>query len=158
MKNKIIVTPHRRIDTKDSGGKSNGWLLEINSDRDGFTDHIQGQTYLTVAAPGLFKGYHAHALADYFVTCIKGKIREIVYTNKDSKMVTETGDEDFKTIFVPKGCPHAIENIGAEDAYVLIYRYPSWSPDVKEQFDIAPEEIENEESWQKLKQFCENIK
>ena len=158
MEKNIQIKDCKKIETRDAYGQPNGWVLEIVSDGDGFTQHLQGQMYLTVAAPRLFKGYHAHATADYFVTCIKGRIREIVYTGRTERKETEMGDGNFKTVFVPKGSPHAIENIGQEEAYVLIYRHPSWSPEIKEQLDIAPEDIDKEESWQKLEEFCSKFK
>ena len=68
------------------------------------------------------------------------------------------GDDDFKTVFVPRGCPHGIKNIGKEQALVLIYRYPSWSPDFKEQLDISPEDIETKEAWDRISEFVAKFK
>ena len=154
----IKIKPCKKIETFDAEKKKNSWLLELISDRDGFTKHIQGQAYLTVAAPGYFKGFHLHALADYFVTCIKGRIQHIIYTSKDSKHEIEMGDGDFKTVFLPKGFPHGIKNIGEGDAHILIYRYPSWDPDVNEQLDIKPEEIEREGIWEQMGEFIEGFR
>jgi len=148
-----MITSHRKIETKDVDGKPNGWLLEIVSDRDDATLHIHGQMYLTVAEPGTFKGFHLHALADYAVTCIRGKVEEIIYHSQRRKDVIEMGDGDFKTVHLPHGLPHGIRNIGSEPAYVLIYRWPSWDPNVKEQLDIAPADIEKSESWDRINAF-----
>lgn len=148
-----MTTPHRKIETKDADGKPNGWLLEIISDRDGATKHLTGQMYLTVAEPGTFKGFHLHALADYAVTCIKGRVEEVIYRGQYEKEVIEMGDGDFKTVHLPHGLPHGIRNIGNEPAYVLIYRCPSWDPNIKEQLDIAPADIEQSESWERINAF-----
>lgn len=153
----INVKKCKKIDTRDARGTSNGWVLELVSDRDGFTKYLKGQVYLTVAKSGLFKGYHVHALADYYVTCIKGRVRDIIYTGPWKRRETEMGDDDFKTVFIPKGLPHALENIWKEDAYILIYRYPAWSSDVKEQLDIAPADIKKKESWKRIRTFCESF-
>jgi dTDP-4-dehydrorhamnose 3,5-epimerase len=157
-KNFIKIKPCKKIDTFDADKKPNGWVLELVSDRDNFTKQIKGQLYMTVAEPGLFKGFHLHAAADYFITCIKGHILETIYQDRISKQEIKTGDGDFKTIFVPKGCPHGIKNIGNEPAYIVIYRYPAWDPDVKEQLDIAPEDIETEDAWKKIEKFVEHFR
>src|SRR3989344_6620503 len=138
----ITVKPCKKVDTKHTDGTPNGWLLEVQSDRDGFTDKLVGNVYLTVLDPKAFKGYHMHAVASYHVTCLKGKVRSTVYKDRTHKEVVTYGDDDFKTIKYPPGCPHLIENLGDEPAYVLIYRYPAWSPDLPEQLDIAHEDIE----------------
>lgn len=158
METDIKIKPCKKVETFDSNKKPNGWLLEIISGRDGFTKNLRGQVYLTVAAPGQFKGYHLHAAADYFVTCIKGKIRQIIYTASDRRREIEMGAGDFKTVFLPKGFPHALENIGREEAYVIIYRYPSWSPDFKEELNIAPGDIEKKQTWVKINEFVKNFK
>lgn len=158
METDIKIKPCKKIETFNSKKEPNGWLLELISDRDGFTKELRGQVYLTVARPGQFKGFHLHAAADYFVTCVKGKIKHIIYTGFGGCCEIEMGDGDFKTVFLPKGFPHGLENTGDEDAYVIIYRYPSWSPEFKEQFDISLEEIETKEVWEKINSFNEKFK
>lgn len=147
------IKPCKKIDTFDAHKNHNGWVLEIVSDKDGFTKHIKGQVYMTVAPPGSFKGYHVHAAADYFITCIRGQIVDIIYKSRDVKQEIKMGDGDFKTIRVPKGSPHGFKNIGKESAHVLIYRYPAWSPSLKEQLDIPSKDIETKEAWNKIKEF-----
>ncbi|MEK7582824.1 MAG: cupin domain-containing protein [Patescibacteria group bacterium] len=149
----IKIKPCKKVVTKHLDGTPNGWLLEVQSDRDGFTEVLEGSFYLTVIDPGTVKGYHIHAVATYHVTCLKGRIRSTVYRSRAEKEIVEYGEGDFKTIKYPPGCAHLIENISAEPAYVLIYRYPAWSPDLPEQLDVAPEEIEQEITWEKIQKF-----
>src|SRR3989344_7249249 len=108
----ISIKPCKKVETFHTDGTPNGWLLEIQSDRDGFTEKLHGQFYLTVVDPGVVKGYHIHAVATYHVTCLKGKIRSTVYKDRTHMEVVEFGDGDFKTIKYPPGCAHLIENIG----------------------------------------------
>ncbi len=159
-KEKHIVTtrPCKHVETKGRSGKANGWLLELFSDKDGFTKHIKGQVYLTVAKPGVVKGYHLHAQSDYFVTCIKGTVKEIIYKSKTEKEEVLMGDGDFKTVFLPKGHPHAIQNVGKTPAYVLVYRYPAWNPKKPEQLDIHEDEIETDGAWKKIRAFMKAFK
>jgi len=156
--NIIQVKPCKKVATRHTDGTPNGWLLEVQSEHDGFADALRGQIYLTVIDPGVVKGYHIHAVAAYHVTCIKGRIKSTVYRSKNEKAYVEMGDGDFKTIKYPPGCAHLIENIGVEPAYVLIYRHPAWSPDLPEQLDIAPEHIESEEAWKEIDAFAKKFK
>lgn len=157
METEIKIKPCKKVETFDSKKEPNGWLLELISDRNGFAKEFRGQVYLTVARPGQFKGFHLHAAADYFVTCIKGKIKHIIYTGPGKRHEIEMGDGDFKTVFLPKGFPHGLENIGTVDAYVIIYRYPSWSSDFKEQLDITSQDIETKEAWYKINSFVKEF-
>ncbi|MEK7615712.1 MAG: hypothetical protein AAB420_00720 [Patescibacteria group bacterium] len=127
--------------------------MEVQSDRDGFTDKIIGNIYLTVLHPKSVKGYHIHAVASYHVTCLKGTVRSTVYRSRTEKETIEYGDNNFITIKYPPGCAHLIENLGDEPAYVIIYRYPAWSRDLPEQLDVPPEEIETEATWENIQQF-----
>lgn len=156
--NFVKIKPCKKIITKRLDGIPNGWVLELQSDRDGFTEKLDGSFYLTVINPGAVKGYHIHAVAVYHVTCIKGKVRSTVYKNRREKQEVEMGDNNFKTIKYPPGCAHLIENMLEKPSYVLIYRYPSWSPDLKEQLDISPEEIETEATWKKIDEFVKQFK
>ena len=147
-----------KIKTKDDSGHSNGWLLEILSERDSFSGDLKGQIYLSVVLPGAIKGYHLHADADYFVTCIKGKVREIIYRNKNNRQIIEMGDGNYKTVHLPKRYPHAIKNVGSQPAYVLVYRHPAWEPAIGDQLDIPIHEITKDKSWSLIKQFLKKFK
>jgi dTDP-4-dehydrorhamnose 3,5-epimerase-like enzyme len=158
LKQRNNIKPCKKVVTFDpKTKKKNGWLLEVISDTDSFTKHLHGQIYLTVANPGEFKGYHMHAGADYFVTCLKGKIKEIIYKSKDKKQEVIMGDGHFKTVFLPRGYPHAVQNIGKGPAYVLVYRYPSWSPKIKEQLDISRNRITTSDTWRNIRAFIKKF-
>lgn len=154
---KLKIKPCKKIVTS-SKGKPNGWLLEIASELDGFTN-IKGQIYMTVLKPGEFKGYHLHADADYYVTCLKGQVSEDLCLDWCDHRFIPMGDGDlrFKTVFLPKGMPHGLRNIGSVDAYVLIYRDIPWSANIKDQLDIAEEDIDKKESWNQIETFLENF-
>jgi len=118
----------KKIKTFDHDQKKNGWLLELNSVRDGFTEHIEGQVYMTVATPGAVKGFHLHKKKIDHFTCIKGKIRLVIFNGKEYQEFL-MGDDNFITVKVPPTIPHAIHNIGSEDAYVVNYCHPAYDPD-----------------------------
>ncbi len=149
----LKIKEAKKVDTKNAKNDPSGFLLELVSELDGFTDHLKGQMYLTVANPSVIKGYHLHAQADYYIICIKGKVKEIVYKDRHTKQEVEMGEGDYKVMHLPVGYPHAIENTGTELSYSLIYRYPAWDPKVQEQLDIAPQDIETLETWKKIEEF-----
>ncbi|KKR88708.1 MAG: hypothetical protein UW43_C0002G0018 [Candidatus Yanofskybacteria bacterium GW2011_GWA1_44_21] len=153
----IKTKPCKKIETFDADKKPNGWVLEIVSDKDNFTKHIRGQIYLTVVEPGLFKGYHVHAAADLFITCLDGQVASIIYKNKNTKREIPMGGDNFKTVFVPKGYLHGIKNIGKSQAKVLVYRYPAWMPALEEQLFVSSKNVGNGETWIKIKKFLKEF-
>lgn len=157
LKSIARIKPCKKIVTFDAKKKRKGWLLEVVSDRDGFTKHLKGQVYMTVINPGVFLDYHMHAGADYFVTCLKGRVKEIIYKSRTQKQEVIMGDGNFKTVFLPKRHPHAIQNLGKEPAYILVYRYPAWSPKYKEQFDIPRERITSADAWRDIRAFIKKF-
>jgi len=154
----VKIKPCKKVDTLSTEKKPNGWLIEIVSDKDGFTKNLKGQLYMTTINPGVEKGYHIHAVARYYITCIKGRIKSIIYKDRFMKQIIELGDGDFKTYELIPGTAHLMANIGNEQAYILCYRFPSWSADLKEQLDIEPREIETEETWKKINEFVKSFK
>lgn len=156
----IKIKPCKKVPTLTiDKKKENGWLLEIVSDRDGFTKNLKGQLYMTVLNPGVEKGYHIHAGAQYFVTCIKGNITSTVYINKSKKQIIKSGESDFKTYALPLGSAHLLSNkFGKKDAWVLCYRFPAWSLDFPEQLDINPKDIETGKAWKEINYFVKKFK
>lgn len=124
---KELIKACKKVITKDIEGKVNGWLLEVNSCRDEFTEHIEGQVYLTVALPGCVKGFHIHQRKIDHFTCIKGKIKMIVFEEGQYKEYI-MGEGNFITLKIPPKVPHAIFNHGKEEAYILNYCYPAYDP------------------------------
>lgn len=155
-KNKISTRSCKRINTKDSHGNRNGWLLEVLSERDNFVDNLKGQVYLTIVNAGQEKGFHVHTKATYHVCCILGNIKSILYLDQSRKREISMGGDNLVVIKMEPGVAHLMKNIGNEPAYVLVYRYPAWSPAEKEQIDIAPEDIEKPETWKKIKAHTAN--
>lgn len=134
-----LVKPCKKVTTFDRNKKVNGWLLEVVSKKDGFTEHIKGQVYLTVASPGALKGFHVHKHKIDHFTCVKGNIILIVWNGKKF-LEYDMGEKNFVTVKVPPKMPHAIYNYGKEDAYVINYCYPPY--DSKDPDQVEWEEVE----------------
>jgi dTDP-4-dehydrorhamnose 3,5-epimerase-like enzyme len=126
------VKPCKIVPTLDRNGVSNGWIQEIVSCLDGFTEGIIGQVYLTVVSVGKRKGFHLHRKCVGHLTCVLGEVQLLVYEGT-VRRVFELGGANAVTVKVPPGCPAAIVNVGKTDAYVINYRYPAWSPEDPDQ-------------------------
>lgn len=132
---KITSRSCKKITTRDLKGKVNGWLLELTSDRDGFTEKLTGQVYLTVVKPKALKGFHKHHLKTNHLTCISGKATLVAWENGKFKEYC-FGEDNFQTVKVPPKIPIAIYNRGHRDAYVINACFPAFDPKVSEQEDI----------------------
>lgn len=152
------VKPAKRVQTYNSYKESNGWLLEVFSDKDGWTENMRGQIYLTVVAPHNHKGFHVHAKAMYQFTCLRGKIKSIIYTTRDQKREIEMGEGDYKSIKVFPGEAHCMVNSSNEEAYMLTYRFPAWTSEDPDILTIAPAEINTPEAWEKIEYFKRVVK
>lgn len=152
------VRPCKKVNTYNSYKSPNGWLLEIVSDKDKWTENLVGQVYLTVVGPHNHKGFHIHAVAMYHFTCLKGQIRSIIYSDRAEKREIQMGDGDYKTIKVFPGEAHCMVNDTDEDAYVLTYRYPTWTEDNPDILTISPSEIDTAQAWEKIEYFRKVVK
>ena len=125
----------KKILTYDHRSKENGWILELNSDKDGWTEFIKGQVYLTVVKPKKQKGFHLHKLKTNHLTCIKGLVTIGVFDGKSIQSF-EIGEDNLKTIKIQPNLPLSIYNRGKENAYIVNYCYPAYEPKVKEQEEV----------------------
>ncbi len=143
----------RKVATTDAAGKPNGWLVELYSERDGFTEGLRGQVYATIIAPHTAKGYHVHAKAFGHFTCIVGRVRSVVIGRDGDRRQTLLDDENLRTVKVWPGEAHCLFNESDAPATIINFRTPAWSPDGPEQLTIAPSVIDDPASRASIKQF-----
>ena len=123
-----IIKPCKKVITKDSkSGQPNGFLVEIVSARDGWTENINGQVYMTTVLPGVFKGFHVHKKKIDHFTCVKGNVFVVTY-DKGNYQEHPSGVDNFCTVKIPSGIPHGLYNYGDEEAYVINYCFPPYDP------------------------------
>lgn len=132
---KLRTKKCKKIVTYNQKGEKTGWLLELNSDNDDWTEFIKGQVYLTVVSPRAKKGFHLHKLKTNHITCIKGFVTLGVFNGKEIQTY-KIGEDNFQTIQITPNLPLAIYNRGDEDAYVVNYCYPSYDSKIKEQEEV----------------------
>ncbi len=124
-----------KIDTKDSHGIGNGFLVPVYNKHDGFIPDGEEpqQVYLTVVAPGKIKGPHLHYIRTGRFVCIRGNIRIVVKVNNTYETFYSGEAHSYQLIEVPRGVPAALQNLGGEEAYVLNLPTPAWTPEMNDE-------------------------
>ncbi len=143
----------RKVATTDAEGKPNGWLIELYSERDGFTEGVRGQVYATIIAPHTAKGFHVHAKAFGHFTCVAGSVRSVVVARDGDRRVTQLDDETLRTVKVWPGEAHCLFNESDAPATIINFRTPAWSPNDPEQLTIAPSVIDDPAARARIEQF-----
>ena len=101
-----------------------GFLMEMLRCDDGFYQKF-GQVYLTVAYPGVVKGWHYHKVqTDHFVV-VKGMLKVVLYDDRDGSPtkgeVNEffLGEQNPLLLVIPNGVLHGMKGMGAEPGYLV---------------------------------------
>ncbi len=128
--------PCKTVPTYTTGTKEpNGSLVELLKDGEKTT------LYMTITAPGAFKGYHLHQLRRGRLVCLKGKAKITVVegTAKREFLLDAARPE---RLFLPTQVYIGIENIGEEEAWLLNCPDPPYDPRLaNEQLEKTPEDI-----------------
>lgn len=121
-------------DTKEE----NGYLVEL------FKDGDKTVSYLTVAKPGAFKGYHLHRVRESRYVCLKGKVK-ITVVDGQEKVEHILDASNPERLFLPTNVYIGIENIGDEEVWLINFPNPAYDPSLQdEQLDKTPQEIEEQ--------------
>ena len=131
-----------------------GYLMEmIRSDWPEFAKF--GQVYITIAYPGVVKGWHYHKVQTDNFIIVKGTAKVVCY---DSRQGSKTkgdvneffpGERNPMLIQIPPLVVHGFKAVGGESAYVVnapteLYRYekpdefriPYDSPEIPYNWDV----------------------
>ena len=105
-----------------------GYLMEmLRSDDEIFQEF--GQVYLSVAYPGVVKGWHYHKVQTDFFTIVKGMMKVVLYDDRpDSPTRGEIneffmGDNNPILLKIPVGTMHGYKTIGTEPS--LLVNFPT---------------------------------
>jgi dTDP-4-dehydrorhamnose 3,5-epimerase-like enzyme len=130
----------KKVITYDHQGNENGFLVELYKDGEKTT------TYLTVAKPGAFKGYHLHRIRAARYVCIKGRMKIITYTLIEGAWKRDEfvlGADTPERTYIPAGVATGLENIGEDEAWLVNHPDPAYDPALKdEQVEYTQEELE----------------
>lgn len=126
----------KKVITRTAAGEENGFLIELYKDGD------KTVAYLTAAKPGAFKGYHLHRIRAARYACIRGKMRIILYKDKQREEHILDATQPSR-LFIPPNIATGLENIGQEEAWLINYPDPAYDPNLKdEQVEYTQEELE----------------
>lgn len=110
-----------------------GYLMEMLRSDDPFFQKF-GQIYLTVAYPGVVKGWHYHRIqTDHFVV-VSGMVKVVLYDQREGSKTHGEINEFFMGVHnpillvIPPLVLHGMKGIGAEPGMVIncpteLYRY-----------------------------------
>lgn len=127
------------INKLDVKNDDRGWLAEILRkenlpEKNGF-----GQILVTVAKPGVTKGNHYHKRKEEWYCVIRGTGKVLLKENSSGQyQEVVMGDENMVAVKIPKNVTHAIQNIGNEMLYLLIYIDEPFNPQDPDTFPGEP--------------------
>ena len=142
----VVVKPLKVI------ADERGYLMEMMRKDDPFFQRF-GQTYVSVAYPGVVKGWHYHKIqTDHFVI-VKGMMKVVMYDDREKSptkgMVNEffMGERNPILVTIPPGVWHGMKGIGTEPAYLVntpTEHYVYGDPD---EFRMAPDDPSIAYDW-----------
>ena len=99
-----------------------GWLAEILRKENLREKYDFGQILITVAKPGVTKGNHYHKRKHEWFCVVRGRGKLLLKdVTSDERQEVLMGDENMVVVKIPPNVTHAIQNIGDEMLYLLIY-------------------------------------
>ena len=102
-----------------------GRLMEVLRSDEPFFEKF-GQVYVTTCVPGVAKAWHFHKLQSDFFTCVKGKMRLVLYDSRDNSptkgKINEfiiSMSENPVLVKIPQLVYHGFECASDEEAIVI---------------------------------------
>lgn len=101
-----------------------GRLMEILRDDDNIFKKF-GQVYISTINPDYVKGWHLHKKQTDNMTCIKGKVKLVLYDSRENSNTKGKLQEFFLNlenpllIQIPPNVYHGVENLGSEEAVIV---------------------------------------
>jgi len=129
-----------------------GFLMEmLRSDDDMFTEF--GQVYLSVAYPGVVKGWHYHKLQTDYFTVVKGMLKVVLYDRREGSATHGEINEFFMgeknpiLISIPPGVVHGVKAIGGEAGYLVNCPNKTYDYDEPDEYRVDPHGGEIPYDW-----------
>ena len=129
-----------------------GWLMEMMRCDDEFFQKF-GQVYLTIAYPGVVKGWHYHKKqTDHFVV-VNGMLKVVLYDRREDSpthgMVNEffLGERNPQLVVIPPLVLHGMKGIGTTPGYLV--NIPTEPYDYKDpdEFRVDPHDNDIPYDW-----------
>jgi dTDP-4-dehydrorhamnose 3,5-epimerase len=131
-----------------------GWLMEIVRNDDPFFRKF-GQVYLTVAYPGVVKGWHYHKVQTDHFCCVKGMLKVVLFDDRpDSPTKGEVnefflGEKNPQLVRIPAGVLHGMKGIGVEPALLINVPDEVYRHDQPDEYRTHPHDNDIPYDWER---------
>jgi dTDP-4-dehydrorhamnose 3,5-epimerase len=129
-----------------------GFLMEmLRSDDDFFRKF--GQVYLSVAYPGVVKGWHYHKEQTDHFTVVKGMLKVVLYDQREGSPtkgeINEffVGEKNPILIVIPPMVVHGVKGLGQEAGYLVNVPDKPYDYDNPDEYRIDPNGDEIPYDW-----------
>jgi len=129
-----------------------GYLMEMMRSDDPFFQKF-GQSYVSVAYPGVVKGWHFHKVqTDHFVI-VKGMMKVVLYDQREGSptkgLINEffMGEKNPILVTIPPGVVHGMKGIGTEAAMLLNVPTELYKYDKPDEYRIDPHKNDIPYDW-----------
>jgi len=131
-----------------------GFVMELLRSDDEIFEKF-GQVYVSVAYPGVVKGWHYHKLQTDYFGIVKGMMKVVLYDQRKESptygQINEffMGDQNPMLLVIPPYVVHGMKAIGAEPGYLMncpTLPYDRKSPD---EYRIDPHSGEIPYNWER---------
>ncbi|MDH3197840.1 MAG: dTDP-4-dehydrorhamnose 3,5-epimerase family protein [Candidatus Krumholzibacteria bacterium] len=131
-----------------------GWLMEMLRCDDDFYQKF-GQVYLTVAYPGVVKGWHYHKKqTDHFV-CVNGMIKVVLYDGRDGSptqgLVNEffMGERNPILLVIPPLVLHGMKGVGDRPGYLINVPTEAYDHAKPDEYRVHPHDNDIPYDWER---------
>jgi dTDP-4-dehydrorhamnose 3,5-epimerase len=131
-----------------------GFVMEmLRSDDEIFQKF--GQVYLSVAYPGVVKGWHYHKLQTDYFTIVKGMMKVVLYDQrKDSQTYGQIneffmGEQRPILLVIPTYVVHGMKAVGTEPGYLINCPTLSYDHKSPDEYRIDPHGGEIPYNWER---------
>jgi dTDP-4-dehydrorhamnose 3,5-epimerase len=129
-----------------------GYLMEMMRADDPFFQRF-GQSYVSVAYPGVVKGWHYHKVqTDHFVI-VKGMMKVVLYDQREGSptkgLLNEffMGEKNPILVTIPPGVVHGMKGIGTEPAMLVNVPTEMYQYDKPDEYRIDPHSKDIPYDW-----------
>jgi dTDP-4-dehydrorhamnose 3,5-epimerase len=129
-----------------------GYLMEMLRADDGIFQKF-GQVYLSVAYPGVVKGWHYHKVQTDYFTIVKGMMKVVLYDDRPESTTRGEINEFFMgelnplLIVIPPGVLHGMKAIGSEPGYLVNCPTEPYCYDEPDEFRVDPNDNDIPYDW-----------
>jgi len=129
-----------------------GYLMEILRADDEIFQKF-GQVYMSVAYPGVVKGWHYHKVQTDYFTIAKGMMKVVLYDAREGSPTYGEINEFFMgelnplLITIPPGVLHGMKAIGDEPGYLVNCPTEPYNYDHPDEYRVDPHDNDIPYDW-----------